>query len=348
MSIMDNRRLFHYVLVGLLLFLLYMGFLLVKPFLTYLVLGVILAYITFPAYCWLREKATAPRSASVLMVFLIILLLVIPSTFLITGLINQTSDAYTRFKSSEFGFDKVFSLPLVNELGFEPRVMADDVAKRVRDYFISQAPDIIGGLAGLLLGLFIMFFMLYYAFVDGERWVQLVKEALPMDKRHKDELFLDVGVITNAVVYGQFLTSVIQGTIGGLMFAIFAIPNPIFWGVIMIILSFIPFLGTPLVWAPVGIFQLVQGHYFSGIGILVIGAILVMNIDNLIKPMLISNKAKLNPLLVLLGVFGGLRLFGFIGILVGPLLLALLVTVIGFFKRDHSAHEHLLKEVKKT
>lgn len=344
---MDHRRLFHYVLIGILLGLLYVAFLMVRPYLTYLILGMILTYLFHPVYRHLRQRTGRPRMASIIMIIFILLIIIIPSAFIITGLIDQSRNAYNQFRTMEIDYEALSELPVVKSLEIDAEESITQVAKHVRDYFVTSVPDILGSVAELLLGLFIMFFFLYYGFLDGERWLETAKRGLPLDQKHKDELFRDMGTITNAVVYGQFLTAVIQGTLGGLMFVAFGIPNPIFWGVIMIILSFIPFLGTPLVWAPIGLLQLARGEYLSGIGILIIGTVVVMNVDNVLKPYLISSRSKLNTLLILLGVFGGLQLFGFIGIVLGPLILALLQTVIGFFN-EHTRPAIAAKAARTT
>jgi predicted PurR-regulated permease PerM len=215
----------------------------------------------------------------------------------------------------------------------------------VSTYFQEQVPDILSSLADVLLGLFIMFFLMYYAFIDGEKWVYLLKSGLPLEKEHKERLFEKLGSITSAVMHGQFLSAFIQGSLGGLMFFVFGVPNPIFWGAIMIILSFIPLMGTPIVWVPAAIIMLMQGYIWQGIGILIIGSTIVMNIDNIIKPYLIGSRAKISALIVVIGVFGGLKLFGFIGILIGPLLLALLQTVIDLFRERPKESK---KKIKKT
>ncbi len=328
---MDKRRIFHYVLIGVLVALLYMAFLIVKPFLTYLILGLMLTYLLHPLYLRLTRKMKSKEKASVLMVLLVLLLIILPSVFIITKLVGQSVSAYNAFKSLDLmGSDTLDNV--LAPLGLSMDEMIQQVAGKVKDYFVLTAPNILGSIAEVLLGLFVMFFFMFFAFRDGEKWIKLARQSLPLEPEHRERLFARMGSITSAVMYGQFLTAVIQGSLGGLMFLAFGIPNAIFWGVIMIMFSFIPFLGTPLIWIPAAIIELVQGNYVAGIGILLVGGILVMNIDNLLRPYLIASKDKISPVLVLIGVLGGLKLFGFIGILLGPLLLALLQTVIELFK----------------
>jgi predicted PurR-regulated permease PerM len=131
--------------------------------------------------------------------------------------------------------------------------------------------------------------------------------------------------------------ALLQGTLGAAGFIMVGIPNPIFWGFIMTVLAFlpIPLLGTGLVWIPAGIILIRNGDIIGGIFILLYGLLIVSSIDNVIKPHIISGKGKIHPVVALLGLIGGLKLFGFIGIIIGPLIAALFIAMVGFFYEDY-------------
>ncbi len=336
----DHRRLFHYALVILLFLFLYLGFIIVRPLLTYLVSGAILAYVFHPVYRHLAARLKRPRLASGILLVLILLLIIVPSALVVSKLIMESVSAYNALRALNLA-----GFPVVDQalapFGLDMELALEQLGKTVKDYVVNATPNILGSVAEVLLGLFVMFFLMFYAFTQGESWIGLFKQSLPLDNDHKVRLFQRMGSLTSAVVYGQLLTAVIQGTLGGLLFLAFGVPNPVFWGFIMIILSIIPFLGTPLIWGPAGLLKLAHGEYLAGIGILLLGSIVLMNIDNVIRPYLISTKDKLHPVLILIGVLGGLQLFGFIGIVLGPLVLALLQTVFSFLnehvrKRDEA------------
>ena len=156
---------------------------------------------------------------------------------------------------------------------------------------------------------------------------------LPLDPTLKESLFYEIRSVTQAVLYGQVMTAVIQGTLGGLGLLVFGVSNWLFWGAIMIITGFLPVLGTPIIWVPAAVGQMLDGHTGQGIGLLIYGSTVVMNIDNFLRPRLVSGRSKVHPLLILIGVLGGLKIFGFIGMLVGPLILALLVAFIKFYEQ---------------
>jgi predicted PurR-regulated permease PerM len=147
--------------------------------------------------------------------------------------------------------------------------------------------------------------------------------------------------ITSATIYGQIMLSLVQGALGGLGFLIFGVSSPILWGLVMAIFAFLPVIGTAFIWVPAGLILLVNGllsHSNSllwrGIGLLLYGALIVSTVDNLLRPRIVGRKAHMHPVLVLLGVLGGLQAFGFLGFVIGPLILALLMTFVRIYERE--------------
>jgi predicted PurR-regulated permease PerM len=309
--------------------LLYLSFLVIRPFLSAVVISLVLAYLFYPVYRWLQGLVKSTTAASAIMVLLILALIVVPTAFIISSLVEQSIAQYALLSS--MNLPGIFN-GFLSQFGLTFDAVVNGLALNVKDYVVSSVPNIINGFARIVLGLFVMFFLLFFAFRDGGEWITAAKRAVPLEAEYKRLLFDQVKNVTRGVLYGQFLTAVIQGTLGGLMFAAFGLPNPVFWGAIMIVLSFIPFLGTPIVWLPAGIIELMSGHYVVGVGVLVVGTLIVMNIDNVLKPRLIGGRARLSTPTVLLGVLGGLALFGFIGLVLGPLILALLQTTLRFFE----------------
>jgi predicted PurR-regulated permease PerM len=187
----------------------------------------------------------------------------------------------------------------------------------------------------MLLGLFVMFFVMYYGFREGEYFVERIRQLLPLEPSLKESLFYELRTITQAVLYGQVMTALIQGSLGAIGLLIFGVSNWLFWGAIMIVTSFIPMIGTPIVWVPAGLSLILGGATARGIGLLIFGATIVMNIDNFLRPRLMSGRTKIHPVLILIGVMGGLKVFGFVGLLVGPLILALLVAFVKFYEHAY-------------
>ncbi len=304
------------------------------PFLTYIVLAGILTYTLFPVYKFFYRQTHQSGISSAFSIVLALLLMVLPSFFLITELVQQVSGAYSNFQIEHIQRLSDYLSGLTgNRVDFEGMVVRS--IDQLRQSIVTLAPNILGSVGEMVLGLFIMFFVMYYGFREGESFLARIKQILPLDPDLKEQLFFELRTVTQAVLYGQVLTAVIQGTLGGIGLLVFGVTNWLFWGAIMIIMAFLPILGTPVIWVPASVGLILQGETARGAGLLIYGATLVMNIDNFIRPRLVSGRTKVHPVLILIGVLGGLKIFGFIGMLVGPLVLALLVAFIKFYEQAY-------------
>ena len=315
-----------------------LALIIMAPFLAYIVLAGILTYTLFPVYHFLLKRTGKIVLSSALSIFISLVLMVVPSVFLITELVQQVSGAYSSLQLENIQrFGDYLSGLTGNQIDFQQ--MVDSAFDELRQSIVALAPNILGSVGEMLLGLFIMFFVMYYGFREGEGFLARIKELLPLDPVLKESLFYEVRTVTQAVLYGQVMTAVIQGSLGALGLLIFGVANWLFWGAIMIIMAFIPLLGTPIIWVPAAVGLILDGEMARGIGLLIFGATIVMNIDNFLRPRLVSGRTKIHPVLILIGVLGGLKIFGFIGMLIGPLVLALLVALVKFYELAYMARK---------
>lgn len=339
---MDRHSVFRWGLIITTLLILYLSYIVVKPFLVTIILAFMISFIFYPLYRFFNKKC-GERLSSTLILLAVLLILIIPSTLLVTKLVTEATSTYRGFVEADINLEEtpmISSFPFLSELPFiqESDTVINSVFSGIRDYLVTSTPNVLGGIANVVLHLFVFFFILFFANMHGSIWYKKLKETIPLRPEVKKHLFGDLEKVVNGMVYGQFLTAVIQGTAGGLMFFIFGIPNPIFWGFIMILFSFIPLLGTPIIFIPAGILQLLQEQYISGFGVLIVGFVVIMNLDNFVRPYLVNRFTEIHPIVVLVGVLGGLQAFGFAGMIIGPLILALLFTLL----KDFSSHKELL------
>lgn len=326
---MRQERIFFGVTFGIIAVL---ALIIMQPFLTYIVLAGILTYALFPVYHFFHKRAGRSDVASGLSILVALILMVLPSFFLISELVRQVSGAYTSIQAENLQRIGDYLSGLTgNRIDFQE--MLNSGIDQIRRSIVGLAPDILGSIGELILGLFIMFFVMYYGFREGDAFIARIKQLLPLDPVLKESLFFEVRTVTQAVLYGQVMTAVIQGTLGALGLLVFGVPNWLFWGAIMIIMAFLPVLGTPIIWVPAAVGLILDGNTARGVGLLIYGATIVMNIDNVIRPRLVSGRTSVHPVLILIGVLGGLKIFGFIGMLVGPLVLALFVAFIKFYEQ---------------
>jgi predicted PurR-regulated permease PerM len=312
---------------------------LLYPYLNYLFFAVLLAYLLHPLRRLLQKKIKNRSVGALTLIFLILVVVILPTIFISTRLVQEvrsTVSFVTDSPQRDTYLEKVENL-LRGWIGQEASLQAykDQLTEAMKSFLVRSVPNFLGSLSDVTVGLFIMFFVLFYLFRESQEPYERLQALIPLAPNLKDKLIEEVKSVTWAVVYGQVMTALIQGTLGGLGFLIFRAPNPFLWGFMMIIFSFLPLVGTALIWVPAGIFLILSGATFRGIGLLVWGSVLVTNVDNFVKPRLISGRSNIHPVTVLLGVLGGLKLFGFIGLVVGPLILALFIALVHFYEEEY-------------
>jgi len=194
--------------------------------------------------------------------------------------------------------------------------------------------NLLGAGTELIIDLFLMMVAMYYFFLDGRRLWSEGTQLIPLDKRYIQAFAKEFTDVAHAIIYGNTITSLIQGALGmvGLMLA--RVPHAGVWGAAMAVVAMVPVGGTALVWGPIGAVLLMMGKVNEGIFLLAWGAFVVGSIDNVIRPRLCGSRMALHPLLVFLSIFGGLAVFGMMGLLVGPLIASLFMAMVRIYRRD--------------
>jgi predicted PurR-regulated permease PerM len=175
---------------------------------------------------------------------------------------------------------------------------------------------------------------MYYFFLDGRRIYAEVANIIPMDRRYLDAFANEFKDVAYAIVYGNTLTALVQGATGLLGLLIAGVPHAVVWSMAMVVAALIPIGGTALVWGPVSLALFMTGHYTESLFFFVWGAVMVSTVDNLVRPRLCGSRMTLHPLLVFLSMFGGLAVFGAMGLLVGPLIAAIFMSMVRIYRRD--------------
>jgi predicted PurR-regulated permease PerM len=170
--------------------------------------------------------------------------------------------------------------------------------------------------------------------VDHEIAIAKIKDWIPLKKTHKDNIFKQFAEFTHATVYGQFIVALAQGAVATIAYFAFGISSPLVWGLLTAFFALIPFIGTGIIWIPMGITLLINAEIARGIGLLLVGVLIISSIDNFMKPRIIGKRTRLHPVLVLVGVVGGLLAMGLIGIVVGPLIISLLISFIEVYHKE--------------
>jgi len=341
-NILTNLQLLFFVL-GLVLF-----YLLLKPLLTIFLASIILAYVFYPLYVRIKKPLKNESLSVLITLFLIVIIFLMPFIFVASQIPKQVAKIYTYSKENIAGKDllnlncensdslKCKAVNFVSGSGYIKLDKIVDVTfQKITEfatYIFIRIPNIV---VGILLALFISFFLLK----DGKKLINSIVDMLPISKKHSNKLIDQFGRVTYSVVFAHIIVAIAQGVLGTIGFYIFGVESPIFWGVVMAIFALLPLIGPAIIWVPASIFLLINGiiinSYWSmgmGIGLFVYGILIISTSDNLLRMKLVGGRADVHPLTVLLGIIGGINLFGLVGIFIGPIALSLLIT----FFRDFS------------
>lgn len=313
----------------------------ISPFLTTLILAAVLVTGTMPIRDWvLRKVRGKKRTAAFLMAFFIGLIF---STALFVFIILLSQEAVSTYQSLEtllregrFNVNQ-FSVKASKYFGIPPLDIISSIsqaAQTVSTALVAQSTELIKSLAWLLLNFFLLVLSMYFFYKDGESFVQFFENVIPLPKPYPKHILNKFRDVSLAMLYGIFLTAFIQGILGGIGLALAGIGNPIFWGTVMGFFGMLPIGGTGIIWLPAGLFLLFTHHYIAGVGLILWGGLLVAFVDNIIKPLVISRHAQINPLTTFLVVVGGLMVFGLKGAIIAPMVLAGLVALIQIHKNE--------------
>jgi predicted PurR-regulated permease PerM len=239
---------------------------LLYPYLTYLFFALLLAYILHPLHNRLQKTIRNRNICGLILIVFILVVVILPAIFISARLVKEVRSTVSFVADSpqRFSYLEMIETFLHRWMGQEADLQAyrEEVMEALKNFLVRAAPNFLGSLSDVTVGLFIMFFVLFYLFQGGQGTYERVQALIPLAPNLKDKLIEEIKSVTWAVVYGQVMTGLIQGTLGGIGFLIFRAPNPFLWGFMMIIFSFLPLVGTALIWVPAGAFLILSGATF--------------------------------------------------------------------------------------
>ncbi len=221
-------------------------------------------------------------------------------------------------------------VPFASQVDLSSPALAEklgDVASKAGGFLLQSLSNVTQGTASFALSLFVMIYAMFFFLKDGAKIREAVLHLLPVPQETKDRLFEKGISVTRATVKGTIVIGMIQGTLAGISYVIAGVPGAFLWGTLTAVASVVPAIGTTLVWGPVVIYLAVTGHWAAAAGVGLWCALVVGTIDNLLRPRLVGNDTQMPELLILLSTLGGLSLFGAVGLLIGPIIAALCVTM---------------------
>ncbi len=319
-----------YVFAVLVLLIVIAALFLIRSFIITVISGMVLAYIFYPPYKKIRRIVKSENAASFITLFLVVIIIFIPLIFVGNALINQSLQFFYRVRSVDFEKIDDIAAKYLDE-NIELESYASDTVNNFALAIAKKTSDLIVAIPKKIISLFVILFLMFYLFKEGENLFKKVQNHIPLKKTHREHLTSRLNGVVYGTIYGIVITAFIQGAIGTLGLWIFNVPSPILWGLVMVILAMIPFVGASFVWFPAAVYKIFTDEVFNGVGLLLYGLLIVSTIDNIIRPKIIGVKGKIHPVLVLLGVLGGLEVFGFLGVIIGPLILAALAVAVEIY-----------------
>lgn len=327
----------------------YLLYQILSPFLSSIIWAILLAMIFYPLFQKLQRLLKKKEFLSALiMTLLVLIVIVLPFTLLMASLASEVVDGYHRMEEMiktgqlQAYLERMKEIPILTwilaRLGqyidlsqMDPLPLLLKNLQKISTFIFNQTATLLRGFSTFIAGFFFTLLSLYYLFKDGSRFFNGLKEIIPLSSKEKDLLIQRFKDMIYATIYGGILIAIIQGLLGGLSFWVLGLPSPIMWGTAMALLSFIPIGGTALIWAPAGILLLIGGAVLKGLLLLGLGVFVISMVDNFLRPFFISARTNIHPLLLFFAVLGGIQAFGLIGVVAGPLVATLFLTLIEIY-----------------
>jgi predicted PurR-regulated permease PerM len=324
-----QRRLGGALFYAIVIVLAYLVYLVFAPFLVALAWAGVLVVVSYPAYERLARR-WGPGTAAAVSTAGVTLILIVPAMLVTIVFVRQGVDAVQSIRlqvaSGHFAwvthlwarmqqrFPELSSVELSASLGRYGEQAARFVAARLG--------TILRHTAVFLFDLGVTILAMYYLYRDGHAIIERLREVLPFEALQRDRMLRDARDLIFASVTSSFVAAAVHGVLGGLALAVVGVGAPIFWGVMMGFLSLVPVFGSALIWIPASISLVLEGHIVGGILFAAFCAIIVGMVDNVVRPWFISGRAEMSGLVVFISVLGGISVFGMLGAVLGPIVVA--------------------------
>jgi predicted PurR-regulated permease PerM len=335
-------------------FALYICWLMLQPFFNVLLWAMVLTVSFYPMHLRIRQQSKSPSLAAATSTLLVVLLIVMPVTFITIAVVRELSGAAANLQG---GVQRLTdpNVPIIgwglekarNYVDIDQASAREFLANRMQAWGALLARStlgVVGGAVGAVAQMALVVFTMFYLFRDGERLRVAVYDILPLERVQTHSITLRTRDVIAATLYGVLVISAVQGTLGTFIFWALGLPSPLLWGVVMFFLSMIPMAGSFLVWVPAAIYLAVSGTLGKAAILVVWGVLVIGSIDNFLSPRLVGKRARLHELLIFFSVLGGLQVFGVLGLVLGPVMVAITLALIQMVREAHRPPAETLPE----
>jgi predicted PurR-regulated permease PerM len=346
---MNGKRFSFFAMLALAVALGYLSYLVLRPFLSPLAWAAVFSIVFFPVYAFVLRFVKWPSAAAAITVLLVCALILGPFSYfayLLTVELSNVSmgsfdltDASCLFNHPIVKpvLDRLLSFLHMTQLQFQASV-ANGLAGAGKK-LVAYLPGRLGDVAGAAFQFVLMAFALFFFLKDGRGFLARIGEYLPVSGTHKERLGGQIKDIVISTIYGGVVVALVQGLIAAAAYAALGIHSPILWALGISISSFLPVVGSAIVWVPTVLLLLVKGSILRAVILFLVGLCVISMVDNVLRPIIIGGRVKLPLPAIFFSVLGGIDVFGLIGLVVGPLVLAIFVSVIDMFKDIEEEYE---------
>ncbi len=341
---MAVNRFYFITLTFLVIVLGYLNYQIFKPFLSPIAWAIVLSLVFYPVYAFLLRYIKWRSVASLVTLLMILLIIIGPFSYLSLLLVKELTfiSDYAEGERLE-ALQSVLQHPTVKAIIGKLTAMFDiteeeldktivDNISKLGKELVSRITKGLGNIVVVALNFIFMAFAIFFLLKDGTGFLKRIRDYMPFSEEQKDRLTTQIRDIVISTVFGGVVVAIIQGIIGGFAYYLLGIPSPVVWGVATSIASFIPLIGAFAIWGPAAVYLFLQGAVLKGVALVIIGVFGISLIDNILKPIIIGSRTKMPILAIFFSVLGGIKLFGLIGLIMGPLVLAIFVSVVEIFR----------------
>jgi len=317
-----------------------------------IILALLIASVFYPVYSWVKKRFKDREIlASLFMIIFILLVLIIPVGWFISTLSNEAFEFYNTTRdtvslkkiqqildSNSIWAQRAKKIGKMTGVEFTPEAietLTASVGKKVGLFLYNQGRAMASNLFSFLVHFFLMMMTIYYLFRDGMRLKDYVTRLLPVPKEQMEKVVGTFQEMGRAIIIGNCLAGVVQGVLGGCGFYIFGLSSPFLWGAVIAFMAFLPVIGASIVFIPAAVILMLHGEVGAGVGFLIYNISYSSIIEYMIKPRVIGQGMQMNSLLVFIGIIGGIKLFGILGIIYGPLIITIFLTLAEIYRLEY-------------
>ncbi|HEY4597616.1 MAG TPA: AI-2E family transporter [Thermoanaerobaculia bacterium] len=355
---MTDPKLSRYFFIALLLGTAVVFFRMLRIFFVPVLLAAVFATLFYPMYLWLLRVFRGRKTLAAFSCCLALLLLLVVPLYLVADLVTHEAIDFYKSTQAHLGdisqqiqgpLGRLRDLPLVHDLRLDQidwRATLQDVATSAGSLAATVINKTSRGTIEVIVLLFITLFTMFYFFRDGRDLLRRVRALIPLDREHQKAIAIRFSTVARATVKGTLVIALVQGTLSGLTLWAFGVHSPILWGVVATFLAVLPMIGSWLVLYPAAIYQILTGHLWQGIGILLMTVIVIVNIDNVMRPRLVGHETGMHDLMVFFSTLGGIAMFGPMGFIVGPLVAALFLALLDIYSAEFLGRHPAVPELE--